>query len=62
MKKTLAHDKSLLKVTIERDTYRDILLELVERWKCTSYSQYDGPFVTQLAIKAANALGEIKDE
>jgi hypothetical protein len=33
-----------------------ILEKLVERWKGTSYSQYDGIFVTQLAIEAFEVL------
>ncbi len=41
---------------IKQETAEDILQELVERWKCSSYSQYDGPFVTQLALRAAKLL------
>lgn len=38
------------------DNYATILTKLVDRWKTSSYSQYDGPFVTQLAKEADAAL------
>ena len=41
---------------IVHDSAENILKELVDRWKCTSYSAYDGAFVTDLATRAAKIL------
>ena len=41
---------------IKKDSLEQIAKDLVERWKCSSYSQYDGQFVTELAQRAAKIL------
>ncbi len=55
--KTEAHPSyGLVKAQEENDKNRAILTELVELWRATSYNQYYGEYVTEIAEKAKIAL------
>lgn len=49
-------DKQWNELLEENEKYRAILLELVELYQTTSFSQYDGPYITKIALKAQKVL------